>query len=157
MITQNLINCMYLVGLTNESPNVRKIDGSSAKINYYYNSGSLAKVRLQTVESKKDQTYVNTILTTDTTNWDICTFGFGTGNASPTLQDYSLENAIIDDVFEYQTSGYKLNTDYSFIPDIVISYEKGEIGTMNVNAQEYEVIKEVSNGKIWKLKNCGIG
>lgn len=48
-------------------------------------------------------------------------------------------------------------TDYSFIPDIVISYEKGEIGTMNVNAQEYEVIKEVSNGKIWKLKNCGIG
>ena len=115
MITQNLINCMYLVGLTNEAPNVRKIDGSSAKINYYYNSGSLATVRLQTVESKKDQTYVNTILTTDTTNWDICTFGFGTGNASPTLQDYSLENAIIDDVFEYQTSGYKLNTDYSFV------------------------------------------
>ena len=44
---------MYLVGLTNEAPNVRKIDGSSAMINYHYNSGSLAKVRLQTVESKK--------------------------------------------------------------------------------------------------------
>ena len=53
MITQNLINCMYLVGLTNETPNVRKIDGSSAKINYYTNSGNLVKVRLQTVESKK--------------------------------------------------------------------------------------------------------
>ena len=53
MITQNLINCMYLVGLTGEAPNVRKIDGSSAKINYYYSSGSLANVRLQTVESKK--------------------------------------------------------------------------------------------------------
>lgn len=53
MITQNLINCMYLVGLTYEAPNVRKIDGSSAKINYCTNSGNLVKVRLQTVESKK--------------------------------------------------------------------------------------------------------
>lgn len=42
--------------------------------------------------------------------------------------------------------------DDSFIPEIVITYEKGEIDSMSVNGQEYVMAKEVENGKVWKLK-----
>lgn len=42
--------------------------------------------------------------------------------------------------------------DDSFIPEMVITYEKGEIDSMSVNGQEYVMAKEVENGKVWKLK-----
>lgn len=44
--------------------------------------------------------------------------------------------------------------DDSFIPEIVITYEKGEINSMSVNGQEYVMAKEVQNGKVWKLVHC---
>ncbi len=42
--------------------------------------------------------------------------------------------------------------DDSFIPEMVITYEKDEIDSMSVNGQEYVMAKEVENGKVWKLK-----
>lgn len=42
--------------------------------------------------------------------------------------------------------------DDSFMPEMVITYEQGEIDSMSVNGQEYVMAKEVENGKVWKLK-----
>lgn len=40
----------------------------------------------------------------------------------------------------------------NFIPEVIITYEKGEIESMNINDQKYILGKEVTNGKVWKLK-----
>lgn len=42
--------------------------------------------------------------------------------------------------------------DDSFVPEMVITYEEGEIDSMSVNGHEYVMAKEVENGKVWKLK-----
>ena len=42
--------------------------------------------------------------------------------------------------------------DPNFIPEVIITYEKGEIESMNINDQKYILGKEVTNGKVWKLK-----
>ena len=42
--------------------------------------------------------------------------------------------------------------DPNFIPDVIITYEKGEINSMNINGQEYVLGKEVTNGKVWTLR-----
>lgn len=88
--------------------------------------------------------YINTL--------DIKSLGVYIGSDSyeyPLIQMLSGDLRIEHVNVENETAIY---VDDSFIPEMVITYEQGEIDSMSVNGQEYVMAKKIENGKVWKVK-----
>ena len=67
------------------------------------------------------------------TNSGICVFGFGTGNTIPTIKDFSLEKTIVDPVFVYQTSEYKLNNAEQVQQILIATYKYTGADTISIS------------------------
>ena len=88
--------------------------------------------------------YINTL--------DIKSLGVCIGSDSyeyPLIQMLSGDLRIEHVNVENETAIY---ADDSFMPEMVITYEQGEIDSMRVNGQEYVMAKKIENGKVWKVK-----
>ena len=150
MVNQNFINFMTLVGTasnSNETKHVKKIDGSSVNISRDY------RFYLSSVAIKGNQSYANRMLDENTSvNSDICVFGFGTGDTIPTVEDFSLEKAIVDPVFKYQISGYKLNNTEQVQQILTATYKYTGADTISISEIGLFVkIKGVEDSKYYPL------